>query len=89
MLLAARDPERNESWINTMIGIQLIDWISTLAVLVTGTLALRNVTSAVFLPPLFIAALVWWHPRRLHAARDRRTADSVDGRPRPAVAVGD
>ena len=37
---------------------------------------LRNVTSAAFLPPLFVAALLWWHPRRLarRAQTSRREA---------------
>lgn len=70
MVLAARDPLGQVSWINTMIGIQLLDWVATLAALLSGALVLRNVTSAAFLPPLFVAALLWWHPRR--AAR--RTA---------------
>lgn len=68
MWLAARDPQRHVAWIDTMIGIQTLDWLATLAVLASGELALRNVTSAAFLAPLFIAALLWWHPRR---ARNR------------------
>ena len=70
MLVAARDPFRGESWINTMIGIQAVDWLATLAVLATGALDIRNVTTAAVLPPLFVAALVWWHPRRLASRAD-------------------
>jgi hypothetical protein len=76
MWLAARDPRRHVAWIDTMIGIQVLDWLATLAFLASGELALRNVTSAAFLPPLFIAALVWWHPRR--ARRQLRLAEPAN-----------
>jgi hypothetical protein len=79
MWAAARDPQRHQLWIDTMIGIQVLDWIATLAVLATGALTLRNVTSAAFFPPLFVAALLWWHPRRL--ARRAQTS------PREAAVV--
>ncbi len=65
MVVAARDPLRNASWITSMIGIQAIDWTATLLVLSRGVLTLGQVTTAAFVPALFIAALLWWHPRRL------------------------
>lgn len=64
MFVAARNPAQNQSWINTMIGIQAIDWIATIGFLAAGDLPLMNVLSAVILPVVFIAGLVWWHPRR-------------------------
>ena len=67
MLMAARDPLRSTSWINTMIGIQAVDWVATLVYLAGGALTLAQVTTAAFMPALFIAALLWWHPRRLGA----------------------
>ncbi len=67
MFVAARDPRRHQAWIDTMIVIQALDWASTLGFLVAGEVTLRNVTSAAILPPLIIAALVWWHPRRTEA----------------------
>ena len=69
MFATARDPARHPSWINTMIIIQAVDWIATLGYLIAGAVTLRNVTAAAFLPPLFIAALLRWHPGR-SAARD-------------------
>ena len=63
MFVAARDPYRNRSWIDTMIAVQALDWIATIGYLVAGDVGLRNVTTAAFLPPLFIAALLTWHPR--------------------------
>ena len=64
MLAAARQPERHVAWVNTMIGVQAIDWAATLAYLVSGDLRLAQVGTAAFLPVLFVAALLWWHPRR-------------------------
>lgn len=75
MVAAARDPERHVIWINTMIGIQLLDWSSTLLALTTGGLGLRNVSSAALLPPLIVGALVWWHPRRLKRMSQTPSSD--------------
>lgn len=65
MFVAARDPVGNQSWINAMIGIQAIDWIATVGFLLVGALPFTNVLSALVLPVIFVAALVWWHPRRV------------------------
>lgn len=65
MLVAARDPLRHQSWINTMIGIQVIDWVATVGYLIAGDLPLVRVASALILPVVFVAGLLWWHPRRL------------------------
>lgn len=71
LVLAARDPLRHESWINAMIVVQVIDWVTTLAHLSVHHIALPNVASAVVLPVLIVAALLRWHPRRvLRAAPD-------------------
>ncbi len=67
MLVAARDPLSHQSWINTMIGIQVIDWVATVGYLMAGDLPLGNVASALILPVVFVATLLWWHPRRLAA----------------------
>lgn len=64
MFAAARAPHRHLAWINTMIAVQAIDWIATLAYLTTGSLSPSQVSTAAVLPPLFIAALLWWHPTR-------------------------
>jgi len=64
MFVAARDPGRHLAWINTMIAVQAVDWAATLGFLIAGGLSLRNVSTAAVLPPLIMAALVWWHPRR-------------------------
>lgn len=64
MLVASRDPLAHQSWINTMIGIQAIDWVATVVFLLAGDLPLSHVLSALVLPVIFVAALTWWHPRR-------------------------
>lgn len=67
MLLAARDPLRHRAWIGAMVGIQLIDWLVTLYSLWLGTVTLAQVSTASFLPVLFIAVLVGCWPRALSA----------------------
>lgn len=58
MVLAARDPHRHAAWIRTMIAVQAIDWLATVAYLVTGAVTLGQVTTAAFLPVVFIVLLV-------------------------------
>jgi len=60
MLLAAREPKRHRSWIVAMVGVQAIDWLGTVAYLITGALTLSTVTTAAFLPLIFIGIL--WRP---------------------------
>lgn len=62
MLVAARDPQRHRTWIVGMIGVQALDWVATIAYLATGTLTLSTVTTAAFLPLIFIGVL-WRVPR--------------------------
>jgi len=64
MLVASRAPHRHVAWINTMIFIQLVDWVTTLFYLSTGDLTFRQVSTASFLPMVFVAPLLWWHPQR-------------------------
>jgi hypothetical protein len=63
MFVAARDPQRHTTWIATMIGIQAIDWIGTLYHLLSGSVTISQVTTAAFLPVLFIVVLVMYFPR--------------------------
>lgn len=74
MLVAARDPLRHQTWINTMIGIQVIDWVATVGYLIAGDLPLVRVASALILPVVFVTGLLWWHPRRLAIAPADRVA---------------
>ena len=68
MFAAARDPLGRVAWIDTMIVIQAVDWLATLGYLIAGDLTLGQVTTAAIAPPLFIAALLIWHPRRTRSA---------------------
>lgn len=72
MFVAARSSRPNPAWINTMIFVQVVDWVATLAYVMSGSLTLQQVSTASFLPVLFIAGLVWWHP-------SRRTTDALAG----------
>ncbi|MCB0922794.1 MAG: hypothetical protein KDC08_13415, partial [Actinobacteria bacterium] len=64
-------PDHHRSWIVAMIGVQAVDWLGTVAYLVTGALTLSTVTSAAFLPLVFIAAL--WRP----ATREQSAPEPV------------
>ena len=57
MVLAARDPLANRSWIVAMVAVQGIDWLATLVYLATGAVTLAQVTTAAFVPLLFIVVL--------------------------------
>lgn len=64
MYLAASDPWRHRAWMGAMVGIQAIDWLVTLRDLWLGTVTLAQVSTASFLPLLFIAVLVGYWPRQ-------------------------
>ena len=68
MLVAARDPAGNLPWVGSMIVVQLIDWGVTFKYLLTGAVTLAQVSSASFLPLVFIALLWWGWPRPSRAA---------------------
>lgn len=59
MWLVLRDPHRNAGWIRAMIGVQIIDWIGTVLALMAGNVTLSQVTTAPFLPILFVAVLAF------------------------------
>ena len=68
MLVAARNPAQNMTWIRAMIGVQAIDWVATLAYLATGAVTLAQVTTAAFLPVVFIVILSRGFPTPYGAA---------------------
>jgi len=63
MFVAMRDPARHSAWIRAMIVVQAIDWIDTMYFLMNGSVTLMQVTTAAFLPIIFIAVLVGMYPR--------------------------
>lgn len=65
MLLAARDPVGKVSWIDAMIAVQVVDWVATVGYLAAGDVRLEQVTTAAFMPVVFVAMMLWFHPRRL------------------------
>lgn len=75
LLAAARDPQRHLAWVDTMIVVQVIDWVATIAFLYSGGVSLSQVGTAAFLPVVFTAALLWWHPRRLRTAGGAAAAE--------------
>ena len=69
MLVAARDSDMARPWIKAMVAIQLIDWLVTLKYLVAGAVTLAQVSTASFLPVVFVAILVMGLPRPAGANR--------------------
>jgi len=57
MLASLKDIRRNASWLTGMIIVQAIDWIGTLVAVQVGKVTLAQVSTASFLPTLFIAVL--------------------------------
>jgi hypothetical protein len=69
MGVAARDPSGARSWIAAMVGVQAIDWVVTLKYLVLGQVTLAQVSTASFLPVLFVVALMAAMPRSVVSAQ--------------------
>ena len=67
MLLAARDPDGSTPWIKAMIGIQAIDWVVTLYYVSSGAVTLAQVSTASFLPVIFIIVLLSNFPQQKQA----------------------
>lgn len=65
MFVAAHDPRANVAWINTMIVVQIADWLSTIGYLLAHDVSFSNVAPAAVLPVVFVGGLLLWHPRRL------------------------
>lgn len=57
MIVALRDIRRNASWLAAMIIVQALDWIATILAVLAGKVTFLQVSTASFLPLLFIAAL--------------------------------
>ena len=59
MFITANNPKENLLWIDTMIFIQIIDWIGTIIFLARGA-TLTQVTTAPFFPVLFVIILGYY-----------------------------
>ena len=57
------NPSASVAWIKAMVGVQAIDWCVTLLYLWRGDVTLSQVTTAAFLPIIFIIILVRGLPR--------------------------
>lgn len=58
MWWAARHPTTAGAWLDAMIAVQVIDWVATIVALGRGDVGLAQVTTAPFLPVLFLAVLL-------------------------------
>ncbi len=68
MFIAMRDPARHAAWLVAMIGVQAVDWLGTVFYLIDGSVTLMQVSTAPFLPILFIAMLWYYFPREQQAS---------------------
>lgn len=64
MFLAAHDPEQHTHWIIAMVGVQVVDWLGTLYYLTGGVVTMAQVSSAAYLPLIFIILLTVFFPRK-------------------------
>ena len=78
MALAARNPLANLPWIKAMIAIQMIDWIVTLYYLTAGAVTLAQVTTASFLPVIFVVLLLILYPKP--TAKNGRSATQASAK---------
>jgi hypothetical protein len=74
MLVSLRDIGRHASWLTAMILVQAIDWIGTLLAVQAGKITLYQVSSAAFLPVLFIGVLT------AELLRQRKADTSLEAR---------
>ncbi len=63
MLVAARRVAQAGPWIWSMIAVQALDWIVTLKYLLSGSIQLGQVSTAPYLPVVFIVLLLIAMPR--------------------------
>jgi hypothetical protein len=67
MFAAAHAPARHRLWIDTMIGIQVVDFAATAGCLAVGMLP-TGITGAAVLPPLLWVFLLSWARWQLRTA---------------------
>lgn len=63
MVVAAHDPDNARPWIGAMIVIQAIDWLVTINYLFAGAVTLSQVSTASFLPVIFVLILIIGFPK--------------------------
>jgi hypothetical protein len=68
MAVAARDPDTARPWIKVMVAIQAMDWLVTLKYLFAGAVTLTQVSTASFLPVVFVVVLLIGLARPVHVA---------------------
>ena len=63
MFIAAQDPIKHKLWIQMMIGLQVVDWTGTVLYILLGAVTIVQVSTASFLPVIFIGLLLYSYPR--------------------------
>lgn len=69
MLVALKDIRRHATWLTAMIIVQAIDWVGTLLSVHGAKVTLAQVSTASFLPVLFIAVLAFELNRQRNSMR--------------------
>ena len=63
MFIAAQDPIKHKAWIQIMVGLQIMDWVGTVLYIFLGAVTLVQVSTASFLPIIFLVLLAYSYPR--------------------------
>lgn len=65
--VAAHDVTQARAWVVAMMVVQALDWVVTLKYLGLGAVTLMQVSTAAFLPVLFVVGLWISLPRKSHS----------------------
>jgi hypothetical protein len=76
MFLAMRNPWQQLGWIRAMIGVQAIDWLGTLYFVFNGAVTWLQVSTASFLPLIFIAVLTIGYPNQAQPSQAAKLTDN-------------
>ena len=68
MFIAAQDPIRHKLWIQIMIGLQTMDWVGTVFYIFSGVVTIVQVSTASFLPIIFLVLLAYSYPRSVQGS---------------------
>lgn len=63
MFYIARDPEKNQFWINNMVLIQAVDLLAGIFYTATGVVSIANSVFPMFNAMVFIVLLLLWRPK--------------------------
>lgn len=68
--MPSRHPDASRTWIAAMLAIQAIDWVVTVKYLALGIVSFAQISTASFLPVLFVVGLLVSFPRSSNGGQD-------------------